>query len=809
MDISHHFHPEIRCCRGNVSLHLDVEISLMTWYSICLSLDLSLGSWHAFVNGDELSQNKTEDPTTSESVIEGGGLLFIGQHQNILGGGFSKAHSLRATLMDFLMAYETLDISDMEKYTACDDAEVMPETFLNFHNIPNDFSQNKTVSKHMELDFKLCSTENNKTIFYADSREYEDANQFCKATGGILTVPESAEENAQILEKAALFEDKCGGEYKPDTFWLGAKWENGLWVTESDDDLTFQNLESPLGASHNTCVSIVTKGAADHIHSGKWISTPCLQERCFACSYTSYPMVLHLRGLCRRSILDTKYILVVDGTGMISFLGFRNSEISYHQAENGSLGYWEISTSHASGATALLQRQSPNHYPIGRNTWEFTRDACGNGGKHLLLTVCGDEGFTCKSGECIRREYRCDVEIDCDDGSDEEDCLRVIFPKNYDTQKVAPRMDYTVPSVLNISMNILLIKEFDVAKFRFTTEAIIKLAWYDERLTFLNLQKTLWKNKVSEPIWTPPIEFLGHGRTSCATKEENEIITIKKQSDGRTDSKKVYEDLMYSGRENALQLTRKVTITSNCLFKLFAFPFDEQHCSVIMKLSYPPEYVMQFNISDEGLQFMGERNLLQYYLKEEHMKNQSIDEYSSVHVRLVFSNLTTYFLTSTYFPTFILLIIGYMSFFFPVDDFNDRIMVALTALLVEAAFFAQTSDSVPQTAYLKLVDIWFVFCIAFLFLVIVILVIINVLIDIEQEPQAILHQKIFNVRLAAVFPQEHCAVSEEEKQEATAKSKKRFITSSSLNTFGKIFFPCLSLLFVVVYFVYAMTYNMK
>lgn len=57
-------------------------------------------------------------------------------------------------------------------------------------------------------------------------------------------------------------------------------------------------------------------------------------------------------------------------------------------------------------------------------------------------------------------------------------------------------------------------------------------------------------------------------------------------------------------------------------------------------------------------------------------------------MELTFHNVSTFYTTSTYVPTFIIVVIGYLVFF-PLDDFNERIMVALTALLVEAAFFTQ------------------------------------------------------------------------------------------------------------------------
>ncbi|KAK3891668.1 hypothetical protein Pcinc_004448 [Petrolisthes cinctipes] len=78
-----------------------------------------------------------------------------------------------------------------------------------------------------------------------------------------------------------------------------------------------------------------------------------------------------------------------------------------------------------------------------------------------------------------------------------------------------------------------------------------------------------------------------------------------------------------------------------------------------------------------------------------------------------------------YVPTTLLLIITYLTFYFALDDFTDRIMVSLTALMVMAALFLQTNQSMPRTAYLKVVDIWFLFCIIIKFVIVLWLVVIN------------------------------------------------------------------------------------
>lgn len=60
----------------------------------------------------------------------------------------------------------------------------------------------------------------------------------------------------------------------------------------------------------------------------------------------------------------------------------------------------------------------------------------------------------------------------------------------------------------------------------------------------------------------------------------------------------------------------------------------------------------------------------------------------------------------------------YWSLFLPVDKFNERGTMSLTTLLVLISLYTETSSSLPSTAYLKHIDVWFVFNICFLTLII-------------------------------------------------------------------------------------------
>ena len=39
---------------------------------------------------------------------------------------------------------------------------------------------------------------------------------------------------------------------------------------------------------------------------------------------------------------------------------------------------------------------------------------------YIISDGCDDDMFTCKNGECIFPYFKCDLQIDCSDGSDEE-----------------------------------------------------------------------------------------------------------------------------------------------------------------------------------------------------------------------------------------------------------------------------------------------------------------------------------------------------------------------------------------------------
>ena len=132
--------------------------------------------------------------------------------------------------------------------------------------------------------------------------------------------------------------------------------------------------------------------------TGEFDDESCSLKRCFICKWLREPVFI-LRGLCKTSEIDEKYVLLPDVTydDNLFFLGFGNYNILYCKAMNS----WLIvkdqmddlikpdGTKEPSNIIGAFQPEKfGNQLPIGRHTWNLTTAEC-NGMVPLKLTgVC-------------------------------------------------------------------------------------------------------------------------------------------------------------------------------------------------------------------------------------------------------------------------------------------------------------------------------------------------------------------------------------------------------------------------------------
>ena len=82
---------------------------------------------------------------------------------------------------------------------------------------------------------------------------------------------------------------------------------------------------------------------------------------------------------------------------------------------------------------------------------------------------------------------------------------------------------------------------------------------------------------------------------------------------------------------------------------------------------------------------------------------------SGIQMTIVLKRRILNAILTVYLPTILVLIIVYATNFFQDFFFEAIVTVNLTSLLVLTTLFISVSGSLPQTAYVKMVDLWLIF----------------------------------------------------------------------------------------------------
>ncbi|XP_063611585.1 uncharacterized protein LOC134785226 [Penaeus indicus] len=242
----------------------------------------------------------------------------------------------------------------------------------------------------------------------------------------------------------------------------------------------------------------------------------------------------------------------------------------------------------------------------------------------------------------------------------------------------------------------------------------------------------------------------------------------------KTCSKMTLYNVVYSGEAAIFLQQQHYSGSFACSFDVFHYPFDVQVCKVLVQLSSVREEVVRFSQERAKVVYLEDVNLPSYIVTryEAFVTTRGTEKtkYSVVEVEFELTRRWTVIVLSVYFPTSLLLIVGYATLFVSVSqleivrcltvaklasvvpgmaivafcgsDMGEelwvfrqerwyraaqgqtrlgcvRLTVSVTTLLVLYTLFNNTSDSLPPTAYIKMIDVWFFACILLLFAVIV------------------------------------------------------------------------------------------
>lgn len=538
-----------------------MNVVLRRWISICLALDLEANLWYL------VSQGHVQQGTINLSLttrVRGGGLLILGQDQDIYDSGYNAFQSFCGYLVDMAIYEDVLPMTELTDFTVCglSSSNTLPQ--VDFSNLQEDF-EIWNVDFEEDYERNLCETKTNFTAIFTEHRNFDDSRLLCNISGGQLVVPMNEAEKWSLFNKFVSNSDSCN-DLSIIAYWLGVRGrlETQTWQHYvTDVPLTHKDFRAGNGLpieKPNTCIAFAGTNGTAAFNQGKWSAVSCEEELCSVCHFEELP-TLRARGLCRQSLFDRHYILTYENNS-VRFEGTHYSRITKHppqedqSIDSSIFGFWKLERLDQPSVQARMRMKNPTGYPVGLNTWVVKNDMCGDSEVLLMLTICKNNQFSCSNGGCVDINQRCDQELDCIDGSDEKDCYFIDIPPGYDQNSPPSRTTSDKPVKVEFHIVIQSIRTFDLSKFKFISEVEVSLSWFDDRLEFLHLNYASELNKVNyrkyEP-WIPELEFLGDEDTTSDATERRSYLTIHRRSDPLPDDDRLFSEGKVTGSSTSDQ----------------------------------------------------------------------------------------------------------------------------------------------------------------------------------------------------------------------------------------------------------------
>ncbi|XP_066941401.1 LOW QUALITY PROTEIN: uncharacterized protein [Macrobrachium rosenbergii] len=783
----------VMCCAYHVHQYVKIPIRLFTWEHLCLALNIRKDTLHIIFNDrvylNTAKRNET-DSSPEKAYVKGGGRFVMGQNIN-LDAEWDVTQSVHGELVDFRLYNHDVPVNMMQDYVACKPDPIPFEPLYAYgQNESELILKGKTKSFSIALS-EVCRPRNGYITLFPERMTFEEAFNRCNYLRGDMGVPRSKEENTRLFDELIVFNDQCIQGWAA-LYWLGLKSNipKGVWQYTGDNTtLTYGSwLEGwEIPSKQYPCA---TAAAVNFPYL--WYNADCDTLTCPVCNFTATP-AFRLRGLCRESKFDRDYFLNGYRNGRPMFEGMFFSQIVWNNET------WVLRSRKEKGVVAEMIERRPKGYPFGLTVWAITGDNCVVKETEYLLTYCGDNDFTCSDGSCINIVNRCDQVTHCPDNSDELNCGILQVPTGYTANLPPPSFDRG-PLLMKIAVEITSVREFNLVGFSMQLDVIQSVTWKDARLTFANLRPGDFINQagVDSPIWRPILAVKDASKSPTNIEMRNEGFRVNRESTPLSDQDtKTREDKLYAGADNSMKIVQQYTVQFMCLFRLQMYPFDTQQCLLSFNITNMEQ---NFIFQKVGVLFSGERRLLEYKCIKEEMLGIE-DGPGIVEVVLTFRNQYGYYIGNAVVPSLLLVSICYLCFLFDMRDFPDRIMVSLTSLLVLAALFSQTSQSIPKTAYLKLIDVWYICLITYDFLIIVDLVVIENLrlqaAATANEVQTPMFVKVGASGPAGLLDEKHRQASPRDKRNAEYYT----MMSNKLNFASVVLFPVLCVIFCLIFFI--------
>lgn len=546
----------------------------------------------------------------------------------------------------------------------------------------------------------------------------------------------------------------------------------------------------PNGESLENCVELSVPRKA-------WNDADCRNKRCFFCELDETPS-LYIRGLCLDTIFDVKYSWMRQMVnGRLSFRGITETLFFWDDVSS----VWKLELYSNSSIYAVLDDTSD--YPFGTHVWTFNNEVCYNDNQtdiEININACNKTEFNCYNGFCIPISKRCDGSMDCPDRSDEADCDIIKVDSSYIKEYPPRALDGTRRLPVNVSIDLLSILEIREVDHAINVQFMLEMTWRDQRLRMHNLKNqtalNLLSQRIKDDIWVPTVVFENTNDKEVSKKDQRAVATIQRLGNYTVSPRNhLHTAHIYNGEENPITIRRVYDPWFQCNFEMIIYPFDTQTCQIIMTMAGNSDRFIDIN--PQQLRYLGPIDLTQYFVKRTSMKVIT-GPTKTLEVKIVFGRRILGVILTTFLPTFLLCIVSFATNHFQPRYFEANVTVNLTSLLTLTTLFINVSNSLPKTAYLKMIEIWLIVTLIIPFTEVILNTYIDLLsLDLDKDPPSIFIKSVPVSNTSSPVLQ-----SMERRQDADAIRRHKLRDAAQFA--ARVALPMMFLIFVFGYFTYGL-----
>ncbi|KRZ70289.1 Ligand-gated ion channel 50, partial [Trichinella papuae] len=239
----------------------------------------------------------------------------------------------------------------------------------------------------------------------------------------------------------------------------------------------------------------------------------------------------------------------------------------------------------------------------------------------------------------------------------------------------------------------------------FEVDLYLNEMWEDPRLRFDHLNpckpNMSLDNSMLEKIWTPNTCFINSKEAFIHKSPFTNIFLM------------IYNN-------GSVWTNYRIKLTGPCQMELRNFPMDEQRCSLtFLSFNYNNHEVQMLWSEQQPISILGNTELPDFTIVKTLATTENVEYpagwWDELTITFVFQRRYGWYIFQGYIPTYLIIIISWISFHLGTMALPARTMLGVNALLAMTFQFGNIISNLPRVSYIKAIDVWMLSGMTFIF----------------------------------------------------------------------------------------------